>query len=55
MIRYVLWAVLFSVDIFEFLRIWFGCVYIYIYIRENLYHTLSLLYSHTHAHGGADG
>ena len=24
MIRYVLWAVLFGVDILEFLRIWFG-------------------------------
>ena len=61
MIKYILWAVLFGVDIFEFFRILFGCIYIYmymymyIYIRENLYHTLSFLYAHTHAHGEADG
>ena len=60
MIRYVLWTVLFGVDIFEFLRIWFGCIYncvyiyiyIYIYTRDFVSHTLSLECTHTHTRRG---
>ena len=59
MIRYVLWTVLFVVDIFKFLRIWFGCTYIYIYIymREFVSHTVSLVCTHTRTRrgGGAEG
>ena len=55
MIRYVLWAVLFGVDIFEFLRIWFGYLYIYIYIyiyeRICITHSLSCIHTHTHMEG----
>jgi len=56
MIRYVSWAVLFGVDIFEFFRIWVGCIYIYIYLniytREFVSHTLFLACTHTRTRRG---